>query len=174
LWNYLVMPFISGIVGWGTNVVALKMTFYPLEFQPSFLKFYQPSEQPFGLFGWQGIIPAKAGKMAGKSVDLMTEKLIDVQEVFSRLDPLRFSKVMEAGMLDMMSKIVHEIAAKWLPPGVWDRTPKSVQEETVLKALDEAPKFLSAFMNDIKDHIEMYFDLKHMVVTNMVKKQGTT
>jgi len=29
---YLIIPFISGIVGWATNVLALKMTFYPLEY----------------------------------------------------------------------------------------------------------------------------------------------
>lgn len=37
-WNYYIMPFISGLVGWGTNVVALKMTFYPIEFQPAAFK----------------------------------------------------------------------------------------------------------------------------------------
>lgn len=36
-----------------TNIIALKMTFYPLEFWPPQLKIWQPKEQPFGLFGWQ-------------------------------------------------------------------------------------------------------------------------
>ena len=76
------MPLMSGIVGWGTNWLALKMTFYPLEFQPSFTKLYQIPDSPFGLFGWQGIIPAKAEKMARKSVRLMTEKLLDVKSIF--------------------------------------------------------------------------------------------
>ena len=52
------IPVASAIVGWATNWVALKMTFYPLEFRgiPPWL-------------GWQGIIPSKAGKMAGIFVD---------------------------------------------------------------------------------------------------------
>lgn len=29
--------------------------------------------------GWQGIIPAKAAKMAAKSVKLMTDKLINIK-----------------------------------------------------------------------------------------------
>jgi hypothetical protein len=72
---YLSIPLTSAIVGWGTNVLALKMTFYPIEF--------------IGIkpFGWQGIIPSKAKKMSGISVDLWTTKLIDVQELFSQIDP---------------------------------------------------------------------------------------
>ncbi|MFB6350777.1 MAG: hypothetical protein ABEK29_03175, partial [Bradymonadaceae bacterium] len=57
--QYLTIPFLAALVGWATNVIALKMTFYPLEF--------------VGLppwFGWQGIIPSKARKMANKAVDL--------------------------------------------------------------------------------------------------------
>ncbi|CAM9833323.1 unnamed protein product, partial [Discosporangium mesarthrocarpum] len=37
------------------------MTFYPLEFWG--VKIWHPKDQPMGLFGWQGIIPAKAAKM---------------------------------------------------------------------------------------------------------------
>ena len=50
-WLYFVIPFISGFVGWFTNVLALHMTFYPLEFKG--VKLWQPEGQPFGLFGWQ-------------------------------------------------------------------------------------------------------------------------
>ena len=72
---YVMIPFVCGLVGYATNVLALKMTFYPLEFYPRCLKFAQVPGQPFGLLGgWQGIIPSKAGKMAEILVDLMTEK----------------------------------------------------------------------------------------------------
>mmetsp|Transcript_70961 Transcript_70961/g.199027 ORF Transcript_70961/g.199027 Transcript_70961/m.199027 type:complete len:430 (+) Transcript_70961:3866-5155(+) len=160
------MPLISGFVGYITNVIALKMTFYPLEFWP--LKVWQPEDQPFGLFGWQGIIPAKAGKMASKSVDLMTEKLINVNEVFQRIDPARFAEVMEGGLFEMMTQIITDVGTNKLPKGVWDSLPEAVQHETIFKALDDSPEFLNAFMTDIKDDVEQVFDLKHMVVTAMV------
>ena len=74
---YIIIPFVSAVVGYVTNVVALQMTFYPLEFTPSRLKFAQLEGQPFGLLGgWQGIIPSKAGKMAAILCDLMTTKLL--------------------------------------------------------------------------------------------------
>ena len=90
------IPVVSAIVGYGTNVVALQMTFYPVDFFG--IKIWQPEDQPLGFCGWQGIVPAKAGKMAAKSVDLMTEQLIDVKDVFSRLDPWEMSEALKPGM----------------------------------------------------------------------------
>ena len=51
IWVYIIIPFLSGIVGYVTNVIAIWMTFHPTEFKP--FKVWQPSGQPIGLFGWQ-------------------------------------------------------------------------------------------------------------------------
>lgn len=93
-------------------------------------------------------------KMAAKSVDLMTEKLIKVQEVFDRIDPRMFSKVMEPGLFVMMDEIVNTVARKRLPEGVWDGLPEAVRHETIFKALDDSPQFLSNFMAEMKQDID--------------------
>ena len=85
-------------------MVAIFLTFYPLEFWP--LKVWQMHEQPFGLFGWQGIIPCKSAKMAAICCDLMMGKLIDVQEVFSRIEPALFVQALDVGLLDVTDEIV--------------------------------------------------------------------
>ena len=95
LWKYILIPFISGFIGWITNVLALEMTFYPIEYWG--IDLYRWPEQPLGIIGWQGIIPTKAAKMAGICFELITSKLLDVKSVFARLDPAKFSEVMEQG-----------------------------------------------------------------------------
>ena len=95
LWKYIIIPFISGFIGWITNVLALEMTFYPIEYMG--INLYRWPDEPLGIIGWQGIIPTKADKMAGICFDLITTKLMDVKSVFARLDPARFSQVMEQG-----------------------------------------------------------------------------
>ena len=164
---YLIMPIMSGIIGWGTNWLALKMTFYPLEFQPSMLRFYQIPDSPFGLFGWQGIIPAKAEKMARKSVRLMTSELLDVKEIFSRIDANEFNKVMEEGVFEMLIMIITKTGRTWLPPGTWDNLPRDVRHEIVLKALDDAPGFLSGLIEEIRHDVEQVLNLEEMVVKNL-------
>ena len=53
-WVLIVIPIIAGFVGWLTNVVALKMTFWPLKFWPQCFAFSQFKGQPIGyLPGWQ-------------------------------------------------------------------------------------------------------------------------
>lgn len=163
------MPLLSGIVGWGTNVLALKMTFYPLEFVGIELMRFE--DQPFGLFGWQGIIPTKARKMAATCTDLMTEKLINVKEVFSRLDPGKFSSAMEPGVIILMDLIINEEAERYIPK-IWSNLPEAVRNECILKALEESPKFLTGFMEAVKEDIEDVFDLKTMVVEKCVEDKA--
>ena len=46
---YLSMPFVAAFVGWSTKIVALEMLYRPIEFRG------------WGPFGWQGIVPRRAG-----------------------------------------------------------------------------------------------------------------
>ncbi|MGK5095182.1 DUF445 domain-containing protein [Deltaproteobacteria bacterium TL4] len=157
---YLTMPFISAIVGWGTNVVAIKMMFYPIEFvgKPPFL-------------GWQGIVPTKAVKMASLAVDLMTSKLLDVAEVFSRLDPERIAKEMEEPMNSMVEDIVMEVMHQQAP-NLWESIPESLKQEVYKRAKKDAPAMIAEMMTEIKDNIEELFDIKDMVITNLVKDKS--
>ena len=128
---YLIIPFMSAIVGYATNIVALQMTFYPLEFFPSFLKFAQVPGQPFGLLGgWQGIIPSKAGEMAEILVDLMTKKLIDIKEIFTRLEPKTFASIMDPEMRCVTEDIFETVLAREAPT-FWQGLPRVVREEMV-------------------------------------------
>ena len=88
---YLTIPLVSALVGWITNVLALKMTFYPIKYV---------GIRPFG---WQGIIPSKARKMAETAVDLWTTKLIDIGTQFSRIEPENIAREMGPG-IDYLSR----------------------------------------------------------------------
>ena len=56
-WQYFIIPWVAGLVGYFTNVLALEMTFYPVEFWG--IEIFRIKTEPWGLFGWQGIIPTK-------------------------------------------------------------------------------------------------------------------
>ena len=140
------MPFIAGTVGWGTNVLALQMTFLPIEFFG--VELFRIKDQPWGLFGWQGIIPTKAEKMASVCFELMTTKLLDIREIFNRLQPERFSEVMEEGVLLLMDSIINEVAMEYMP-NVWKTLPQDVKDEMVIVADSASPEFLTAFMADM-------------------------
>ena len=91
----IIIPFAAAAVGWVTNWLAVQMIFYPIGFL-GLPPFHQPVlgsvcgepyHSPLGYFGWQGIVPAKAAKMAGAMTTMVTTQLIDVTSVFAKLDP---------------------------------------------------------------------------------------
>jgi len=155
LLQYISIPIVSGIVGWGTNVLALKMTFYPLEFW---------GIKPF--LGWQGIIPSKAKKMAKISVNLWTTKLIDVKELFAQLDPVQVAEEMRPQFDRISQEIMDEVMAKQSPE-VWNKIPESVKRMTYARISRDMPDVVAEIMVDLKDNIEEVFNIEEMVVQRL-------
>lgn len=57
---------VAGIVGYVTNYVGVSMLFYPITWTGIPVRRWP--NQPLGMFGWQGIVPAKRFAMANKLV----------------------------------------------------------------------------------------------------------
>lgn len=84
-WNYLSIPIVAAIVGYITNWVGVKMLFQPYNWVGIPIKRW--TNQPFGLLGFQGIVPAKRVAMASRMVDVTLNRLLKISEVFGKLDP---------------------------------------------------------------------------------------
>ena len=154
------------------SVEKLKV-FFPLYSRP--IEFFGPElfrikNQPWGFFGWQGIIPTKAEKMASVCFDLMTTKLLNLREIFDRLDPSKFSEVMEDALLLMLDSIVNDVAMKYMP-NVWNNLPKEVKDEVVVVMNIESEQFLVTFMEEVKTHIYDILDIKQMTVSACVREK---
>lgn len=167
-WEYFIMPWIAGVVGWGTNVLALQMTFAPMEFFGCEL--FRIKGQPWGLFGWQGIIPTKATKMASICFDLMSKRLIDTKDIFSRLEPSKFAEVMEDGLLLVVDDIVNEVASAHFPK-VWSTLPEEVKDEIIIMTDSACPQFLIAFMKDVQDNADDILNIKAMCVNACIENK---
>jgi hypothetical protein len=144
------------------------MTFRPIEFVG--IELYRCKNQPWGLFGFQGIIPTKAEKMASVCFDLMTTKLLNLKEIFDRLDPKKFGEVMEDALLLMLDTVVNEVAMQYMP-SVWSRLPKEVKDELIVVMNIESDTFLVGFMEDMKEHIYDVLDVKEMTVSACVREK---
>jgi uncharacterized membrane protein YheB (UPF0754 family) len=157
--KYLSIPVVSGAIGWFTNKVAVIMTFEPIDFWGVKL-----GKIPLG---WQGIIPANAPKMAGISVDLMTDKLINVEEIFNRLDPNDVAKEMAPNMQRIAERVVNEAMNNYAPR-IWSNTPKTVKKAIFDRAAADMPEAISAMMIDIKENLSDLLDIKKMCVDAML------
>lgn len=152
----LLIPVISALIGWGTNWLALKMTFGPLEYV---------GIRPFG---WQGIIPAKAEKMAGKTVDLLTAHLIDIKELFSRIDPDVVSSELKP-VLSSMARPMIDSAMQEHMPTIWWLMPTMEKERMYRQAEQQLPASVQAVMDDVHQDLGRIFDIRAMVVEHIAQ-----
>ncbi len=154
---YLSMPFVAAAIGYVTKIVAIRMMFEPIEFvgKPPFL-------------GWQGIVPRKAAIMAGIACDTMTTKLIRPEDIFNRLDPERVAAEIEKPLLAAVEDITRAVAGHY-SPGLWEASPEAVKQMIIRRIQDEAPLIVQQIMSDVKSNIDSVFDLKDMVVTNLLR-----
>ncbi len=155
IWQYASIPFISGLVGWSTNVLALRMTFYPLEFW---------GIKPF--LGWQGIVPAKVGVMAGKAVDLLTPNLISVEDRFDQIEPERVAEELEPALNRLSIQIIDEVMAEEVP-SLWEAAPYNVKQRVYQRVSEDLPEIVEDVMQEVKNHITELLDLRGMVVEEL-------
>jgi uncharacterized membrane protein YheB (UPF0754 family) len=129
------------------------MCFYPVRFKGCC--------KPF--LGWQGIVPRRSNVMAERACDIMVGRLITIEEIIDRLDPVHFVSSLHVVLEAMSSEVLQTIGDKYWP-GVWHQVPASVKEEIALKCIEESMQLFEPIMNELKARIHEVFDLKEMCV----------
>jgi uncharacterized membrane protein YheB (UPF0754 family) len=135
------------------------MTFYPIEYVG------------FPPFGWQGIIPGKAHKMAAKAVDMITGKLLRIEERFARLDPQRVAEEMQPALEHISRKIVDEVMQSQAA-GIWERTPDFVKNRIYKSISAELPHITVQMMEDLKQHITEVLDIKALSIKILLRDKA--
>lgn len=90
--EYATIPCVAAFVGITTNWMGVKMLFYPIEYMGFDGKRWK--DTPYGLVGWQGVVPTKTEQMAGRLTDIITQRLLSLKEAFSRLEPSELARLL--------------------------------------------------------------------------------
>lgn len=146
--EYASVPCVAAFVGITTNWMGVKMLFYPIEYFGIDVKRW-PST-PYGLFGWQGVVPTKTEIMAQRLVNIVTEKLLSLDEAFGRLDPNELSRLL---LPAIQENVLRNCGQTWsillnpFLPILLPRLLKDLQKE-IDQVLDLDQVVLSAFVRD--------------------------
>jgi len=155
-WIVLLIPVISALVGWFTNVVAIKMMFYPVEFIgiPPYL-------------GWQGVIPANALRLAKLSNALITQKLLSLRQLFdATFNADSFTGKLGAVVDDVTEQVIDEIANGYAKP-MWDNAGQLMQAKVREKVRAEIVEVSRAIAMDMADDIDQIIDIEKTVLEAM-------
>ncbi|BBY38143.1 hypothetical protein MMAN_22770 [Mycobacterium mantenii] len=161
LWVYISIPLGGALVGWATKILALKMMFYPVEFK---------GIKPY--LGWQGQIPRRAPKMAGVAVDSLTADILQPEELFDRIDPdelvAELGEPLRAAATELVDTMMMSFQAE-----LWRATPDQVKDLIVASVEGRIPPAARDMFEEFRGQVDQIFDIKHMVVTNLVRDKKT-
>jgi uncharacterized membrane protein YheB (UPF0754 family) len=166
--TYLTIPAISAVVGLVTNWLAVKMTFYPVEYR---------GIRPFG---WQGIIPANAKKMAKIAVDMSIRKLITLDELVDRIDPDEMIEATGKRLDEILEKVVDELMLEYEPqvmgrvriPNVWHLMPRGQKNRVYAEVRKEVPNVVRDLVNDMKYNLNDLVDLNEITIEKLSQEKG--
>ncbi len=147
----LLIPLVTGLIGWITNALAIRMIFWPLK--------------RFGwkALSWQGVLPANVDRMATICVGLMTSKLIDEQAIFKRIEPGRISALLAPALEEHAEQIVEGVLARRFPR-IWKAVPDAVWDKTRVRLRAEIPSIIKKMMADLHDDLGHFLNLESLVV----------
>lgn len=154
-WRFATIPVIAGLIGWGTNWLAVKMTFWPVEFV---------GRRPW--FGWQGIVPSRARKMASIATDSSITRIGTLSDVVEQMEPdvIAAHVVREADA--QMPQIVAQMARE-RAPRLWEATPPGIRRAVEDRARATLPRVVDGLVEDMTEHIDQLVDMRLMVVEQL-------
>jgi uncharacterized membrane protein YheB (UPF0754 family) len=176
--SLLLIPLISGVIGYITNWFGIKMLFYPIDhlgfrvpgLKGLVVKLPDRIQQIPGLLrgriGWQGIIPARADKMASISVDTGISRLASQREFYETFDPDRIAQHILASASDEVHELVDEVIREE-HPDLWANMPQPVYDLVHRRVDARLPDIIDTVTDEIGENIDELLDVKTMVIRNM-------
>lgn len=135
LWTWLLIPAIGGLIGWSTNLLAVKMIFRPV--------------RPWSLLGLrvQGLVPRRQQELARAIGRVVGEHLVEHRDVVKALATLDFAAIL-AKVLDRgLGPKIQELRALPLIGGF-------LTEARVAELRDAIVKGVLAHKDALLDEIE--------------------
>lgn len=161
-WKVLSIPIVAAFVGWSTNWLAVKMTFYPLEF-------YGLRLGPLPI-GWQGIIPSKARRMAGIAVQSILSKLISIREIVEVMDPRLVAEHIIGEVDPMLDAWTDEMMIAHHPV-LWSNLPDPLRRILRTRVRAKLPHLIDDLMQDVALNIDHLVDVKTLVADHLEKNK---
>ncbi|OKH71260.1 hypothetical protein EB72_23745 [Mycobacterium sp. SWH-M1] len=157
-WIYLSMPLIAAFVGWSTKLVAVEMLYRPLDFKG------------WGIFGWQGIVPRRAGKVGSTTIQLLTSNLLKPEELLDRFDVDDALDRLQEPLNAAIEEIIRDLAEE-VRPGLWDSLPEAGRRAVRDRIVAQIPALTQNLMTEIKSDLPRYLDIQFLSVTTLVRNK---
>ena len=149
--SYLLIPFIAALAGWGTNWLAIKMTFYPLQYVGKFP------------FGWRGVVPSRIRKFATGMVDTTIGRIGGLPAMVDAVDMAQVKEYFLDSATPMIAEAVHSLMREQKRV-MWENLPAPTKKLVFQVVEMEMREGFDSLAQDMHDHFERLLDLRELVV----------
>ena len=149
--SYLLIPIIAAAAGWGTNWLAIKMTFYPLEYVGKFP------------FGWRGVVPSRIRKFSTGMVDTTIGRIGGLPAMVDAVDMDQVRTYFLDSATPMIAEAVHSLMREQKRV-MWENLPAPTKKLVFQVVELEMREGYDTLAEDIRDHFERLLDLRELVV----------
>lgn len=144
---YLLIAPISAGVGWITNMVGIKMMFYPVNF--------------VGIgnyFGWQGIIPRLRVKLTRNIVNMSVATICTPAEMMDALDDSSAAEYIEQRLAPYIDDWIEDILNEENITG-WQIAPYAVKQLVYSRIKAKLPEVSKAVFTEFSDRADSLIDI---------------
>ncbi|MGF6885391.1 uncharacterized membrane protein YheB (UPF0754 family) [Nocardia sp. GAS34] len=157
---YCSIPVVAALIGWTTKLVAVEMLCRPLEFV---------GIRPW--FGWQGVIPKAAPRMATIAVDLMFSRLIDPKEVLGRVDVAELTTTLREPLDDAIARMVDQLMMRY-EPRIWVTMPQVARTAMIARVQRDVPELIEDIVTDLRLNLDQVMDLRSIAIGTLVNDKA--
>jgi uncharacterized membrane protein YheB (UPF0754 family) len=174
----LLIPLITGLIGYATNWMAIRFLFYPVEFvglRIPGLKTLAPAlprklRQIPGIMrgkvGWQGIIPSRSEKMGNIAAEKGVAKLATEREFYEAFDPERIAAQIATSSRAEIRELTDDVLREEYPE-LWRNMPERGQELVHARVQQRLPHIAENITDRIAENIDEVLDAKEMITDHI-------
>ncbi len=146
---YIVIPFVSAMIGWGTNYIAVKMIFRP--------------HNPVNVLGFriQGLIPRRQGDLAQSLGDTIERELISHQDIKKVLDSAEMHESISTMIETQIDTFIKEKLGSNPMISMFLQGELLAQVKSMFQSQFE--KAIPEFLETCMTHVENKLDFKEIV-----------
>lgn len=156
--RYCSIPVVAALVGWATNWVALKLTFWPVEFK---------GLHPW--LGWQGIIPRKAGKVARIAADKSVARIGNLGDLADQIgtDVITDQIINHADPIleELVDEVMNEDFAE-----IWAQAPDVIKQQVYHTVRQNLPYTMEDTVFEVVEQIDELVEIREMVVEALIER----
>lgn len=177
-WRLLLIPLITGVIGYGTNWVAIRLLFRPIDLvgvevpglasvAPSLpRKLRQIPGVVEGKLGWQGIVPSRSTRMGAIAAEKGISKMATEREFYEAFDP----DAIAAHVVENSRAEIHDLVDDLLReeyPELWGEAPEPLRELVHARIDARLPHVAAAITEGIGENVDQFLDVNEMITEHL-------